>query len=452
MNEEKGPDTALSEAGPVSARSEAPGSKTAQNEEAQDESPIATEIERFVNHLNSLGSSLAVTMFVMNRTLKYARKLYDEFVGECEVVSIGPPKKFRVSPDRDHEYIRLEKQLQRSHIATSVVPKSFVVALVSQFDAYLGGLVRAFINLKPELLNGSERILTFKELKEFNSLEGARDFILEKEIESLLRESHPQQFSWMENKFKIKLTENLPSWPTFVEVTERRNLFVHCDGVVSRQYLKVCGEQGVEGLTGLQPGSVLWVSPEYFSKAQECILEIGVKLGHVLWRKLCPEQRAEADANFSDVCFGLLQEANYRPAKELLNFAVTGLKKHSTDEVRRIFVINYAQAQKWVGDQQGCVATLEAEDWTACDDKFQIAIAVLKDDFDRAIGLVGRMGPKGQIEKSSYRSWPIFQELRKRKDFREAYSKVFGEEFEKSKTEAAPPSEVGEPPADKTIN
>lgn len=194
--------------------------------EPDTESPIATEIERFVNHVQSLGSSLPMSMVAMNAALGFAHKEYADFAAGCETVEAGPPRWFRVPVDKYYEHLRLDTELERTHIAMHVVPKSFVVALVSQFDSYLGGLVRAFFNLRPELLNASERNLTFKELKEFSSLEDARDFILEKEIETILRKSHVEQFEWMESKFKIKLREGLPSWPIFVEVTERRNLFV----------------------------------------------------------------------------------------------------------------------------------------------------------------------------------------------------------------------------------
>jgi hypothetical protein len=424
----------------------------AENETSTEkESSIATEIERFFNHVQSIGSSGPLTMLVMNASLKVAYKEYEEYVDQCETVSVGPPRKFKIPAERHHEYQRLETQLERTQIAVYVVPKSFVVALVSQFDSYLGGLMRAFFNLRPELLNASERVLTFKELKEFSSIDEARDFILEKEIETLLRKSHPEQFDWMENKFKIKLRDGLSSWPAFVEVTERRNLFVHCDGVISRQYMDVCSHYGVEGLTGLQVGNRLEVDFEYFLRAHQYILEIGLKLGHVLWRKLCPEQRRVADDNLSDICFGLLQESQYKLARNLLEFAVNDLKKHSSEVVRRIFIVNYAQAHKWLGNMPGCSATLDNEDWTACDDKFQIALAVLTDDFDRAVGLMKKIGPQGGIQKSSYRSWPVFQEFRKREDFRATYKEVFGEDYEKATTAASAP-EVKEIPTNETIN
>lgn len=392
-------------------------------------------------------------MSAMSDSLKAARKNYREFADQCETVSIGPPRRFTIRAERAHEFQRLDTQLKRTRIAILALPKSFVVALVSQFDSYLGGMVRAFFNIRPELLNSSERNLTFKELKEFKSMQEARDFILEKEIETLLRKSHSEQFDWMENKFKLKLREGLLSWPAFIELTERRNLFVHCDGVVSRQYLTVCSDHGVEGLTGLHVGSRLEVDSEYLRKAHECLLEIGLKLGHVVWRKLCVDQRSIADDNLSDICFGLLQEPQYALAKTLLDFAVNGLmNKYSSDVARRTFIINYAQAHKWLGDMPQCLAILEGEDWSACDDKFQMALAVLKDDFDLALEIMGRIGAQGAIPKSAYRSWPMFQEFILRGDFRSTYRKIFEEDFEKAATTAASTQDSKEQPADTISN
>jgi hypothetical protein len=125
---------------------------------------------------------------------------------------------------------------------------------------------------------------------------------------------------------------------------------------------------------------------------------------------------------------------------------VQTLKKYSSDVARRIFIVNKAQAQKWLGDVDACLSTLNAEDWSACDDKFQIALAVLRDDFDRAIGLMRRMGREGQIRKSAYRSWPIFQKFRQRQDFRDGYLEVFGEGFDTVQTEAARPAILTDEP------
>src|SRR2546423_10410038 len=63
--------------------------------------------------------------------------------------------------------------------------------------------------------------------------------------------------------FRTLLRKDLPIWPVFVEVTERRNLFAHCSGKVSAQYLTVCDNHGVK-FDGKPPclNDALDVTPE----------------------------------------------------------------------------------------------------------------------------------------------------------------------------------------------
>jgi hypothetical protein len=92
-----------------------------------------------------------------------------------------------------------------------------------------------------------------------------------------------------------------------------------------------------------------------------------------------------------------------------------------------IFVINRAQAYKWSGDEHRAEQILGAEDFTALQDKFQLAAAVLRNDFPQALKFVRRMGNSGPNAASEYREWPLYQELRKRADFAELFQEVFGQ-------------------------
>ena len=122
---------------------------------------------------------------------------------------------------------------------------------------------------------------------------------VEKEIESVLRKSHTEQFDWLENKFGLKLRVDLKVWPVFVEVTERRNLFVHSNGMVSHQYLEVCKRHGSIPDPDIIPGKVLSVTRPYFDAAHECLFEVGVKLAQVLWRKVQPSDLEHSDSRSS---------------------------------------------------------------------------------------------------------------------------------------------------------
>ena len=141
-----------------------------------------------------------------------------------------------------------------------------------------------------------------------------------------MRKSHVEHFDILEKKFATDLRKGLTSWSRFVEITERRNLFVHCDGVVSSQYIKVCSENGVD-VTNIQVGDKLDVDPEYVREAFHVITEIAVKLTHVLWRKVLPAEREKADTAIINLSFEMLQEEEYELAANILDLFVNTVKK-----------------------------------------------------------------------------------------------------------------------------
>ena len=123
--------------------------------------------------------------------------------------------------------------------------------------------------------------MTFADLNTFKSIEEAREFIIEKEVESVLRKSHSEHFTYLENKIGMPLKKDLPIWKTFIEITERRNLFVHCDGIVSSQYIKVCKENKCYQ-KDIELNERLTVKLDYFQLAYECLYEITTKLTHTI--------------------------------------------------------------------------------------------------------------------------------------------------------------------------
>ena len=92
------------------------------------------------------------------------------------------------------------------------LPSMFFVGLVSAYDKFLSELIRAMFIARPELLSSSERNLSFKDLMEIGSVEAARERIIEKEIETVIRKSHSEQISWLEAKLNMPLTKDLDIW------------------------------------------------------------------------------------------------------------------------------------------------------------------------------------------------------------------------------------------------
>ena len=94
---------------------------------------------------------------------------------------------------------------------------------------------------KPDALSMINQDIKFSELSTFTSIEEAKKHLIWREIDLLLRNSHIEHLKWLEKKCKINgLTTDNKWLLNFIEVTERRNLFVHNDGIVNKQYIGVC--------------------------------------------------------------------------------------------------------------------------------------------------------------------------------------------------------------------
>jgi hypothetical protein len=420
------------------------------------EHPIDELVHKFVKQADSLEEMLPLTMLVVGTAYKLADEKYQQYIDDNKLRTArdGEQMVVYVPAAHTHRFRKLSNRRDLSGIATSNIPRVFVVSLISHLDTLVGGLLRALLKQKRELLNASERTLTFKELSEFGSIESAWDSIIEKEIETVIRKSHLEQFEWMEQKFKLPLRKDLPSWPIFLEATERRNLFVHSDGVVSSHYMKMCREHNFPACEHVKAGQRIEVTRDYFRRVHECVLEIGIKLCHVLWRKLDPGRRDSADQSLNDTCLQLISEARYRLAINLLDFATETLKTYSNDQGRRIFVINRVQAYKWSGETKKAAEVLNGEDWSACGLNFQLAVAVLRDEFAKAADLMKVIGPSSSPTKDSYLHWPLFKEFRKTEVFKSTFEEVFGEAPQATSLEVEHldihESEFGEPEAAKT--
>lgn len=280
------------------------------------------------------------------------------------------------------------------------------------------------------MLNSIDKSMSLAEIMQHNSIDEVKETIIEKEIETVLRKSHTEQFVWLENKLSIPLRKDLNIWADFIELTERRNLFVHCDGIVNSQYLNVCKKNKVSFDTEVKIGDELIISPEYFKKAISCIFEMGVKLAQVLWRKLCPNDIDEADRILNEICYELILKEKYSLAINLLDFATSVIKKHASEENRLVFIVNKAQAYKWNGNAKKCVDIVNKIDWSAYKHEYQLASYVLLDDYKKAADIVRIIGTNGYIGKNEYLEWPLFKEFRKSKEFLKAYKDVFNEDFE----------------------
>jgi hypothetical protein len=199
-------------------------------------------------------------------------------------------KEIKLSFETYYELDRFIRKIQKTGAALAITARSLFIVAFTLFDSLVSDLMRLVLSTRPEILEASERTLTLKDILSFGSIDSVRRQYIEKEVEALLRESYAEQFNRMESRFGMKLRQDLSIWPEFIEMGQRRNLFVHCDGRVSRQYLTVCEQHQVSWSEQGMPeeGTQIQLSRSYFLRAIAVLHEMGLKLGQVLYRKHFP--------------------------------------------------------------------------------------------------------------------------------------------------------------------
>lgn len=158
-------------------------------------------------------------------------------------------------------------------------------------------------------------------------------------------------------------------------------------------------------------------------------------LGQVLWRKACAEDAEAADTHLTNGIVEILQREEWDVARNMSEFGVTCAKPHN-DRNKTLLRVNHAQALLWAGRKKEALDFLNKFDWSATIRDFQLAVAVLREDYEAAGELMRKIGEQGEIVVcAGYIDWPIFREFRKSEQFRKAFKDVYNVQFEDEATQ-----------------
>ncbi len=386
-------------------------------------------LHKLLRHLDSIKDTLPMTLLLLEPHNKKANTKFEEFIEKNakKIENENGQKSIAVKFEDSKIFEQLSKNSEISGLAMKIIPESLFVSLISQYDAFLNKLLKILFKTRPEYINNSERELSFSQLIQFDSIETAREYVIEKEVETVLRKSHSEHFDYLENKLAIPLRKDLPIWQTFIEITERRNLFVHCDGIISNQYLKVCKDHKCD-IKNFNVNDRLNVDLKYFTTAYNCLYELSTKLTHTIWRKLIKNDFENADKSLNEICYSLLTSGQYDLADIMLDFACKQTK-HFNDSTKNIFIVNKALSSYLNSKEENAKKIIESKDWSASSDDFKLANLIITENYEEVYELIKKIGNDGVVDKENYKTWPLFYKLRKEDKFKETFKEVFKEDY-----------------------
>lgn len=409
------------------AMSETPGAVPSIENKASDsmqpeEGQIPQIIDAYARRIRSIGRCAREYIQLAEKTCKDWQKSFIEKLKSPE----GPDARAAFS---DKSFL----ETLHYHIITphsDILSQSLLIFGFSAFDAFVGMLLTRLYLDEPNLIyKMEEKTLRVSDLVSCANIEEALAKIIDRDVSSLLRNSYDDQFSKLAERHGVSSLKKFPNWPKFVEAAQRRNLITHCNGVVNSQYMNACRDAQFTLAPEVVSGHQLTADANYVHGALDILYEVGVKLGHTLWRTASPSRIGNSESILTEQLFELLNLEEWSLATIIGEFAVN-LPRPKLDIQRRISRINYAQAVKWAGDHVGALKILDEVDWSASIRDLRLGVEVLRENYDNATSLMRQIGKEGElIVEVGYRTWPVFREFRKTPQFAVAFEEIYGQPF-----------------------
>lgn len=377
----------------------------------------------FVRSLNALKEAFLINYDVLNNNREKCNNDFTAFI-EAHKPSDN------LVPIDISEIKKVKKLIQAKTYASEslkIVPESLFVSMISQYDYFIGNIVRFIHSVNPQLICESSGTIAYVDLFNAPDLESIKINLLNKRIESLLRESHEEQLKSLASLINTDTLSKFEDYPTFVEMTQRRNLLVHSKGIVSDQYILNCKKAGCHNIGN--KGDQLSVSKEYFLKAHVLFCSVGIMLSQTIARIILKNEKIldQIDTSLNNNIYDAIYNEEYEVAIKLSEYATNKDAKHVSQLDTVYFVLNKAQAYKWNGNNEKCQKILSEYDFSAMTEEILIAKHALEDNVDAVVNAMKQIGKNGKIMlEISYADWSIFKEMRKKKKFKDTFKKIFG--------------------------
>lgn len=324
---------------------------------------------------------------------------------------------------------RFQENLDAAASTSRSLPRLLTVGLVASLEYHLNLIMKEIAARNPEAIFGRDKMLPVREAVKFDSMEELKEFVINDEIDKAQRENFESQVSWIVSKSNMDdFTPNYPDWPNILELFERRNLFVHANGVVNDSYLKAGAKEKFPNMKDRALGDELHAGPEYFISSVHQVIHFGAMMLQVVWRKVVTDETELADKAVGDIGYELIVRGQYALAIRILEFA-RNLRNVSGDARKRMNVINLANAYKLSKDDAASLKVLSSMDWTAAATEFKISVAAVKGNVEEVIELMKRIGWQGDVDAHEYQEWPVFYGVREDQRFTNAFKSVFGVEY-----------------------
>lgn len=343
-------------------------------------------------------------------------------VQDSVVIEVGDEDGRKVMRVRGHrremkEFDRSIKAILRSGSSVNHLHRSSLISLVSAVESFVSTLLHQFYSTHPAALNIKEKQFTFDELSRFETMDDARSYIVSWKVENLLRGSLEDWFEFFSKNLKLKLSVASRRMDALVEIFQRRNLFVHNEGVVNNIYLS-------KVKNGKEKGHLLnkriGVTKKYLFAAIDEIESSFLDVAYEIWAR-CEKSNELRPHLIVATSYDALLQRRWDVAKDVASLVVA-------DPASSELPILMAKVNSWIarlrlGDQ-AAIGEIEKFDVSAKGDVFRLAKCCLLEQNEKALALAKDLFGQNKIEFESLSEWPLFEPQRETSEFQRWLSEI----------------------------
>lgn len=324
---------------------------------------------------------------------------------------------------RSNVNLYLDEQLKRLEQAR-LLSETSLITISNTFEALVSNLISILV-IKDKTVKIQDKTLTFRQIEEFGGLEEAKDYLIEKTVEDIMRGS---QIHWLEYIGKNTSKEFFDELvgeeeKRFVDFFLKRNLIIHNNSKINKKYLTACKKEYSDEEKKKLIGKRIVVNEEYLLENLMLIYIMGIKSSYYVAKKIFSKNSEDIFEFFQKIAYENLEIEEYKVAYEIYNLLWKD-RNNLTASDKMLLCINYMQSLKWTGKTKELEKLLKEEDFSLADSQHRMCKKILEDDFEEAVREFEEV-LNNQIEDfeseidmiNHFVSWPIFKEFVKSSEY-----------------------------------
>lgn len=289
--------------------------------------------------------------------------------------------------------------------------KNSLISLLSSVEWFFSQILHNHYDKFPDSAGIKKKTLTLEELKSFESLKDAENYLIDDKIESILRGSFKD---WLD-VLKLELSLKLPYISFFedemFEIYQRRNLLVHNGGTVNSIYLSKVADKYKQNLN---IGDSISVSEAYLERAISLLHTTFTLIACELWKKLEPEKEDRCAVTM-ELSYEYLKKEKW-DISEIASLFLIGDKKMPIAS-RTAAQLNYWLSKKNSGKFDDVKSEVKDADFSDKAKVFQVALHALRDEEKDFFQLLPNVLKTEELSPDEVMEFPIFSNMRGKQEF-----------------------------------